>query len=146
MLTRYFALAVGIIYLLVGLLGFIPGLLSDRDAPADLAVDTLYGRLIGLFPVNVLHSIVHLAIGVLGILAYRSFDASRTFARGLAIFYGLLAVMGLIEPANINLTFGLIPLHSHDIWLHAVTAAVAAYFGWGAPPATEAAPGAADRY
>ena len=128
MRTRYFALAVGIVYLLVGLLGFVA---TDEREISGLAVDSGQGDLLGLFPVNVLHHIVHLAVGVLGILAYRSFDFARNYSRGLAIVYAVLAVMGLIDAGNLNNTFGLIPIHSHDIWLHAVTAAIAAYFGFG---------------
>lgn len=44
-----------------------------------------YGLLFGLFPVNALHNLVHLGIGVLGILAYTSYDAARAYSRGLAI-------------------------------------------------------------
>jgi hypothetical protein len=132
MAVRYFALISGIAYLLVGLMGFIPGFNQPPPPTApDLAVDAGYGYLLGLFPINVLHNLVHLLIGVLGIVAYRTFSASRSYSRGLAVFYGLLAVMGLIP--GLNTTFGLIPIFSHDVWLHALTAAIAAYFGWMAP-------------
>ena len=60
---------------------------------------------------------------------------ARTYARGLAIVYGLPAVMGLIDAANLNLAFGLVPIVGADVWLHAVTAIAAAYFGWGPVPA-----------
>ena len=69
-----------------------------------------------------------LGIGILRVLAYRSQAMALRFSRGLAIFYGALAVMGLV-PA-LRTTFGLIPIFGHDVWLHAVTAAAAAYFGW----------------
>lgn len=128
MLTRYFALAMGIVYTLVGIMGLIGlGLVPDPP-PADLSVTSQYGLLLGLFPVNLLHNIVHLAIGVLGLIGYRSFGAARTYARGLAVFYALLAIMGLIEP--LNTMFGLVPLFSNDIWLHIVSAIPAAYFGF----------------
>jgi hypothetical protein len=134
--TRYFALAVGVIYLLVGLMGFIPGLVSAPEAGApDLIVEAGYGRLLGIFPVNVLHHLVHILIGVLGIVAYRSWPAARTFARGLAIFYGLLAIGAFIP--GLRTTFGLIPIYGiADFLLHAVTAAIAAYFGFAAPAET----------
>ena len=127
--VRYFALILGIIYLLVGVLGFFPAALQPLgpDAP-NLAVEAGYGRLLGLFPVNVLHNVVHLGVGLWGLLAYRSLGGSIGFARGLTIFYGLLAVMGLI--AGLNTTFGLIPIFGHDVWLHAGTALAAAYFGF----------------
>jgi hypothetical protein len=140
--TQYFALAAGIIYLLVGLMGFVPALVTQVPPPPDLAVHSGYGHLMGLFPINILHNIVHLAVGVLGILAFRSHSGSRTFSRGLAIFYGLLAIMGLVP--LMNTTFGLIPIFSHDVWLHAATALVAAYFGFMAPasvPTTSTAGG-----
>lgn len=130
MMTRRFALVVGIIYLVIGIAGFIPGLVQRQDYP-DLAVDAGSGALLGLFPVNVVHHLVHLLVGVLGIAAYRAFDTARLYARGLAIVYGVLAVMGLISAANLHTMFGLTPLFSHDVWLHAGTAVIAAYFGWG---------------
>jgi hypothetical protein len=103
---------------------------QGRDYP-NLAVDAGAGALLGLFPVNVVHHLVHLLVGVLGIAAYRAFDTARLYARGLAIVYGVLAVMGLISAANLDTMFGLTPLFSHDVWLHAGTAVIAAYFGWG---------------
>ena len=133
MATRYFALAAGIAYVFVGLLGFVPGATQapPADAPAVTA-DSWYGYLLGLFPVNVWHNVVHLVVGALGLVAYyRGFDWLRPYARGLAVFYGILAVMGLIP--QLSTTFGLIPIFGHDVWLHALTAIVAAYFGWMAP-------------
>lgn len=127
MATRWFALVIGIVYLLVGVAGFIPALGSDRIEP-HLEVDSHYRDLFGLFPVNLLHNIVHLAVGALGVLAYSSFPSARAFSRGLAIFYAILTAMGMI-PA-LETTFDLIPLFSHDIWLHALTALAAGYFGW----------------
>jgi hypothetical protein len=132
MTTRTFALIAGIVYLLVGLLGFIGGLnVPPVDGPA-LSVPAGYGYLLGLFPVNILHNLVHLGIGAWGLASYRNYCPARTFAAGLAIFYGVLAVMGLI-PA-FNTTFGLIPIFGHDVWLHALTALAAAYF-WRRTPA-----------
>lgn len=129
MLTRYFALAFGVIYLLVGILGFIPGLMTPMTDP-PLAVNAAYGRLFGLFPVNVVHNIVHLALGAWGIVAYRTFVASRAYSRSLAVIFAVLTIFGLIP--GLSTLFGLAPLFGHDIWLHALTAIVAAYFGWAA--------------
>jgi hypothetical protein len=134
--VRRFALIFGLIYLAVGIAGFIPALLQTPTANApQLAVDALHGRLLGLFPVNILHTLVHLAIGVWGLAAAKGIRASVLYARSLAVIYGVLAVMGLIP--GLNTMFGLVPLHSHDIWLHAGTALIAAYFGFAAKHATE---------
>lgn len=130
MSVRTFALIVGIAFTAAGILGFIPALVTEPPAGApDLAVDAGHGRLLGLFPINSLHNVVHLAIGVLGLAAYRSTTRSIAYSRGLAIFYGALAVLGFIPAANT--LFGLVPIYGHDIWLHAATAIAGAYFGWG---------------
>ena len=129
MKTRTFALIAGIAYLGAGLLGLIPAALMPPPADAPPTSFTLlYGYLLGLFPVNVLHSAVHLAIGFWGIAASRDATGAKVYGRSLAILYGVLAVMGLIP--GLNNVFGFIPLHGHDVWLHAGTAAIAAYFGW----------------
>jgi hypothetical protein len=132
MATRYFALIFGIIYGLVGVMGFIPGLLTPPGAgdPA-LALDAMHGHLLGIFPVNILHSIVHLLTGLAGILAARTFVGARAYCRVVAIVYALLVVMGLI--AGLNTTFGLIPLYGNDVWLHVLVAGSNAIFGWLVP-------------
>ncbi len=133
MQTRYFALFIGIVYLLIGILGFFPGLGSDPSR--DIAVDSLYFSLFGLFDVNILHTLVHLLVGVAGIVAYREFDTARLYARALAVVYGVLAVFGVIP--GLNDLFGLVPLWGADVILHAATALIAAYFGWVVPAPAE---------
>jgi hypothetical protein len=122
-------LFIGIAYLSIGVLGLIPAALMPppADAPAT-RLTLLYGYLLGLFPVNVVHSVVHLAIGAWGIMAWRGMGSAKVFARALAVFYGALAVVGVIP--GMNTLFGMLPIHGPDVWLHAGTAAVAAYFGW----------------
>lgn len=140
---RIFTLAIGVIYFIVGILGFFPALMSAPPADAP-TMSTPYGLLFGMFPVNSLHNIVHLAIGVWGILAYKDLDASRGYARSLAVIYGVLGVFGLI-PA-LNTTFGLIPLFGHDIWLHLLTAVAAGYVGFMMPVTPEMGrPGQTDK-
>ena len=139
MSIRYFALVLGIMFLLVGVAGFIPGLVQQHsmDDHALVVTGPGTGYLMGLFHVNVLHNVIHLLFGIWGILAYSSFDASRVYARGVAIIYGLFVIMGLIPV--LNTVFGLVPIHGHDVWLHALIALVSAYFGWAtvsAPVAT----------
>jgi hypothetical protein len=129
MKTRYFALFYGIAFLLTGIAGFIPGLLGTVHSHApELRVHQGYGYLLGLFPVNVLHNAVHLIIGVFGLVAYTSYTAARNYGRGVFIFYGLLTILGFIPVANT--LFGLVPIFGHDIWLHALAALIAGFFGF----------------
>lgn len=129
MTTRSFALAYGVVFLLIGLAGFVPALLeSFRPGDPELTVTATSGYLFGLFPVNILHNLTHVAFGIWGLAVMKSISGAITYARAVAIIYALLAVMGLVP--GLNNTFGLVPLHGHDVWLHIVLAAGAAYFGF----------------
>jgi hypothetical protein len=137
-LTRVYALVLGIVFVLVGIAGFIPALVTPVH-PGDppLGLSGSYGRLLGLFPVNVLHNLVHVALGVWALASCGRDGAARIFARGNAIIYAVLGVFGLIP--GLHTLFGLVPLYSHDVWLHLVLAAIGAYFGWMAPMAATTA-------
>lgn len=137
MAVRNFARWFGLLYLLVGVVGFIPGLTLMTPPGSGVMVGMGYGEVFGLFPVNVLHDVVHLAIGAWGVAGSRSFAGAIAFARGLAIVYGVLTICGVIP--GLNTLFGLTPLFSWDVVLHAVSALAAAYFGWGAPARTATA-------
>src|SRR5215471_14009164 len=131
--TRSFASLTGLVYLVIGIFGFLPGRTHAPPAGApDLAFETNYSYLFGLFPVNLLHNVFHIAIGLWGFLASSSFAASRVFARAVAVLYGVLTLMGLFP--GLNTAFGLFPLFGHDVWVHASTALAAAYFGFAASP------------
>ena len=130
MTTRLFALVFGIVFLLVGIAGFIPGLvMSPHPMHPVPAVSSGFGDLLGLFPVNVMHNLVHVLFGLWGLAAWRGgLGGAVTYARGVAIIYAVLTVAGFIP--TLNVLFGLAPIYGNDIWLHALLAIVAAYFGW----------------
>jgi len=100
----------GVVFLLVGICGFIFGGMS-MDADPSTAT-----KLFGLFPINALHNVVHLLFGVWGLLASRTADTALSFARIGGAIYVVLAVLGLVTPT----TFGLIPIGGYDVYLHAV--------------------------
>ena len=125
MSTRTAALVFGIVFAIVGILGFMPSP-PPIDAP-PLTVEHGHGLVLGLFPVNTLHTIVHLLFAVLGFAAWGSGHA-RGYFQLLAVSYALLAVMGL--SAATNTTFGLIPLWGNDVYLHGAIALVSLYFGF----------------
>jgi hypothetical protein len=130
--TRRFALALGVVFVLVGILGFVPGVnqMHAGHDPSLVVEGPGTGYLLGLFHVNVLHNLVHILFGMLGIAMGRSAAGAVLYARIVAVAYGLLAVMGLVP--GLNTTFGLIPIHGADVILHALIAAAAAYFGFAA--------------
>lgn len=127
MTLRRFAILFGIVFLLAGVAGFIPGL-SPVHMHRDVAIGASSRLALGLFPVNVLHNIVHLVFGVSGVLAAASVAAALVYARSVAIIYAVLTVCGLIP--NLDTLFGLVPLYGNDIWLHAGLAIVAGYMGF----------------
>lgn len=132
MTTRTFTLIYGILFLLAGIAGFVPGLVQPIPAGAPpLTVTAGYGLVLGLLPVNVLHNAVHILFGLMGLAAFGGFFAMRTYAQIVAVVYGALVVLGLV-PATYT-TFGLIPIYGNDVWLHLVLALPAAYFGFVAP-------------
>ncbi len=128
MQTRYWALAIGVIYLVVGIVGFIPALYSSPPVTPHLDVTASSGLLLGLFPVNVLLDLFRILIGILGIGAFRSERAAGAYSRALFLIFGILTVMGFIPQANT--VFGLAPIYGNDVWLDVVTALVSSYFGW----------------
>jgi|SRR5688572_27040304 len=137
--TRNFAMIMGIAFLLVGILGFIPGV--NQLHGDDLAAEGLrvggpgHGMLLTLFHVNLLHNLVHVVFGVMGLAMARRYDTARLYARIVAVSYALFVVLGLL-PDPFNTVFGLVPIHGNNVWLHGIIALAAAYFGF-VRPATE---------
>ena len=129
MSTQTFARIWGIIFIIIGIAGFVPGLTTEHSHP-DVTLDAGLGLELGLFPVNVAHNAVHLLFGVWGLVAARSMSAASTYGKVVGVTYGLFAILGLIPTAKLWTTFGLVPLYGHDVWLHALLAAVATYYGF----------------
>jgi len=102
----------GIVFLLVGVLGFIPGITSD--APGDFAGEDSDAELLGIFSVSVLHNIVHLLFGIAGLALARTSDGARLFLVGGGVIYLLLWIVGLIGGLE------WLPSNSEDHWLHFV--------------------------
>ena len=125
--TRTFALIFGIVFLAAGVAGFVPALLQPPQGGA-IAPGAHHMLLLGIFPVNALHNIVHLAFGLWGLAASRAQGSALLYARGVAIIYAVLAVFAWIP--GLDDLFGLVPLYGNDFWLHLLLAIVAAYFGW----------------
>ena len=113
------ALIFGIVFLLVGVLGLI------TEGGMDMESDAM---LLGMFPVNLLHNIVHLLFGVWGLLAARAWSSARTYAQIGGVIYLVLAVLGRVAEDG----FGLVPLGGNDVWLHALLGIVLAGVGFSA--------------
>ena len=129
----------GAVYLIVGVLGFVPIAPITTPPPPDadfLVLSQLYRYLAGVFPVNAIHDVVHLAIGIWGLVSSRSPEKARAFWRGAAVVLGIFAILGFIP--TLSTVFGIVPLGGYDAWLHAASALLAIYLGWGVRVTQEA--------
>jgi hypothetical protein len=107
--------AVGAVFLLVGVLGFVPGVVTGFDR-LELAGHESGAELLGVFQVSVLHNVVHLLFGVAGVAAMRTAGAARGFLIGGGVVYLLLWLYGLVVPRDSVANF--VPLNAADDWLH----------------------------
>jgi ABC-type transport system involved in multi-copper enzyme maturation permease subunit len=110
--AQLLALAIGVVYTLVGIAGFFVTGFDNFAAETD---KTLLG-----FEVNPLHNIVHLAIGLAGLALWRRLDTARTYGWLLAAGYGLAFLYGLVAAGNRDINF--LSLNGADNILHLVSA------------------------
>ena len=110
--ARLFSIA----FLLLGILGFIPGITTD--APGDFAGEDSDAELLGIFQTSILLNLVHLLFGIVGLALSRTWDGARTFLIGGGVIYVALWVLGLVGGAD------WIPTNDADHWLHFVLGVV----------------------
>lgn len=111
------AMVVGVVFVLVGVLGFIPGVTTGYDS-LTFAGHHSGALLLGVFAVSVLHNIVHLLFGVAGLVMARTAAAARAFLIGGGVIYLVLWLYGLLIDKDSAGNF--IPINTADSWLHFV--------------------------
>ena len=116
----------GWIYLIVGVVGFLP-FLGGSYTMAD-------SLLLGVASVNVLHNIVHVIIGLAGVTMSRTEEGAGTFCKTFGIVLLLIGIVGFVQP---NL-FGILPIGGGDVWIHLITGAILAVAGFAAAPSRSA--------
>ncbi|MFG1991103.1 DUF4383 domain-containing protein [Actinoplanes sp. NPDC048988] len=113
--VRTAALAVSIVFLLVGVLGFIPGVTTNFDS-MTFAGHHSDAHLLGVFQVSVLHNIVHLLFGVAGLALARTASGARAYLIGGGAVYLVLWLYGLVVGPDAAANF--VPVNTADDWLH----------------------------
>lgn len=111
------ALGLGVVFLLVGVLGFIPGITTNYGAMSFAGHDS-GAMLLGVFQVSVLHNIVHLLFGVAGVAMARTAQRARWFLLGGGIIYLVLWIYGLV--INMDGGANFVPFNTADNWLHLI--------------------------
>lgn len=107
------AALVGVVLLLVGVLGFIPGI-TTHYKDLEFAGDGSGAKLLGIFQVSVLLNIVHLLFGIAGLGLARTWEGARLFLIGGGVVYLALWILGIVGGAD------WVPTNSADNWLHFV--------------------------
>jgi hypothetical protein len=105
---------VGIVFLLVGIAGFIPGITTNLYDGLEFAGNDGNAELLGIFKVSVLHNLVHGLFGIAGLALAQTASGARTFLIGGGAIYIVLWLLGLLGGAD------WIPSNSADDWLHLV--------------------------
>lgn len=111
------AAGVGVVFLLVGVLGFIPGITTNYDGLRAAGHES-NAELLGIFQVSVLHNVVHLLFGAAGLALARSASGARLFLVGGGAVYLVLWLYGLVIDKSSQANF--VPLNTADDWLHFV--------------------------
>ena len=122
-MAKTLAIVFGVIFVLVGLLGFIPNPLVGPDA---------------LFVTDAWHNLVHLLFGViLLVVAYTAAEKSALWLKILGVVYLILAVLGFVMISEGGELLGLVAMNHADHWLHVVLGVVLLAAGlMGKKPAT----------
>jgi hypothetical protein len=112
---RGVALLVGLTFLVVGVLGFVPGVTTNVDE-IDFAGHHSGAELFNIFQVSILHNIVHLLFGVAGVVMARRVDTARIFLVGGGVVYLVLWLYGMVIDLTSDANF--VPFDDADNWLH----------------------------
>src|SRR3712207_8849403 len=114
-LVQTAALAVAATFVLVGILGFIPGITTNYG-DMTFAGHHSDAKLLGVFQVSILHNIVHLLFGLVGFALARTVSGARTYLIGGGAVYLVLWLYGLVIDHDSAANF--VPLNTADNWLH----------------------------
>lgn len=118
-MAKTFGMLFGIVFLAVGILGFVPGVTKDE-------------MLLGIFHVNTVHSVVHIVSGAIFLFASMSGAvAARLWFQIFGAIYAIVAILGFMNPAGPLL--GMMSNNPATTWLHVVLAVAMLAIGFGTP-------------
>jgi hypothetical protein len=109
------AMLVGAVFLLVGILGFVPGI-TTHYGDMSFAGHNSDAKLLGIFQVSILHNIVHILFGIAGLALARTAETARTYLIGGGVIYLVLFVYGLFAHGETGANF--VPVNTADNILH----------------------------
>ncbi|MBW3593154.1 MAG: DUF4383 domain-containing protein [Actinobacteria bacterium] len=110
------AMLFGIIFLIVGVAGFIPGITTDYDRLT--VFDDQGAKLLGIFGTNIIENIAHLLFGIAGLALARTWSGAKNYFIWGGLIYVALWLYGLIIEENSAANF--MGLNNAANWLHLV--------------------------
>jgi hypothetical protein len=136
MQIRYGAKLIGIVYVVIGIIGFIPLEILNPFHPEGVGATYLLRHI----AVNWLHNVIHLTIGLSGLWASQTIKMTRLWGKVFGVTLLLIFGLGMVQATLLNfpmdqMLLGLVPLNSPGHMLHLVTGSIALYLGLA--PASE---------
>lgn len=120
-------MGVGIVLMLVGVLGFIPGITTQYSELMFLGPNS-HAMFLGLFQVSMLLNIVQLAIGATGWAMSRTAHGARNFLLGAGALYIVLSIFGL--SVGVASAANFLSFNMTDNWTHLVLGVLMIAAGW----------------
>lgn len=128
-MAKKLAYVFGVVFVLVGLLGFVPNPIVGMGA---------------IFETDTMHNLVHILFGViLLVVAMKAPMKSALWLKILGVVYLILAILGLVMVPEGGALLGLVETNHADHWLHVVLGVVllvAGFMGKGKMAAMPAGP------
>ena len=122
----------GVVFLLVAILGFIPGVTEDTDELFTFGEPG--ALLLGIFGVNIVENIIHLLFGIAGLALARTHAGARSYFLGGGVIYVLVGVLYLIVGHDTGLN--LLGVNTESDYLHLVLGVLMLLFGFALGRAT----------
>ena len=101
----------GVVFLVVGILGFVPGV-TTHYGDMSFAGHGSGAKLLGVFQVSILHNVVHLLFGAVGLVLAKTVEGARSYLLGGGVVYLALWLLGVVGGGD------WIPANTADNWLH----------------------------
>jgi hypothetical protein len=112
--VQLLAMLVAATFVLLGIIGFVPGLTTNLYDGLEFAGDDGTAEIFGVFDTSILHNLVHFVSGLVGLALARTWSGARRFLIGGGIIYLALWLLGLFGGLD------WIPVNDADDWLHFV--------------------------
>jgi hypothetical protein len=129
--TRGFSIILGIVFVLFGVLGFVPALVYPPPAPSSpqtIWMNAGYGALFGVFPVNAVADVARILLGGLGLLAAGSYARARLWCRAIFVIDAGALILGLFWWTRT--LFGIMPMFGWNVGFHFVVVMFTFYFAF----------------